>query len=59
MGRDYDQIALAPDFAAVQWFPVGDSLYLIFFKHDETTLSVLSIPYAGQDLPDRLRESWR
>ena len=24
MGHDYDKIALAQDFASVQWFPVGE-----------------------------------
>ena len=58
MGHDYDEIALASDFASVQWFPVGDYPYLIFFQHNETTLSVLTIPYAGEDLPERLRKKW-
>ena len=56
MGRDYSELALREELRSLQWFPVRDFPYLIFWTHDATSLFVWAVPHAHSDLPERLRE---
>ena len=56
MGKDYREIALRAELAELQWFPLREFPYIIFWTHDERTLSVWSVAQAHQDLPKVLTE---
>lgn len=58
MGKDYREIAIRAEFSELQWAPLRDFPYLIFWTHDQTALSVWGVVEAHQDLPRVLTERW-
>ena len=56
MGRNYADVATRTELANVQWFPLRDFPYLVFWSHDSEQVSVWAVAEAHQDLPAILRK---
>ncbi len=54
MGRNYDGVALRPELSDLQWFPLRDFPYIVFWTYDRETIYVWLIEHASQDLPEIL-----